>query len=146
MDVGSLLLAIWKLNALQLAIDLYSTIWLTLILFSHDINGLVQDCSNSLQSCTEPSILSSRNVPTACVISVFRNDRKWNNIFYISWNKFSTTSPGSTNAYVLVKYNNNWSDVNSLFIHSITMEPCVVWESPAPPIGEPDSHDIIIEK
>ena len=30
--------------------------------------------------------------------------------------------------------------------HSSTMEPCVVWEFPFPPIGDPDCHDVINEK
>ena len=37
MDVGSLLPAIWKLNALQLAVGLYNTIWLAQVLFSGGI-------------------------------------------------------------------------------------------------------------
>ena len=30
--------------------------------------------------------------------------------------------------------------------HSTTMEPCVVWEFPSPPIGDPDCRDVINEK
>ena len=31
-------------------------------------------------------------------------------------------------------------------MHSTTMEPCVVWEFPFPPIEDPDCRDVIIEK
>ena len=32
------------------------------------------------------------------------------------------------------------------FHNSTTMEPCVVWKFPSPPIGSPDCRDVMIEK
>ena len=34
----------------------------------------------------------------------------------------------------------------SIILHSTTMEPCVVWEFPSPPIGDLDCRDVIIQK